>query len=108
MKRSAQKSKILSLVSTEARASDSATEAKAAKLKESFDSWFSSVAPTLLRWGPPEDRPSVAERSRRSLTSTDITRVNRATVRESIDHRLWPPEVVISFLAADVIKRKQR
>jgi hypothetical protein len=109
MKQSLQKSENLSLVPSGARAYDSSTEDKAANLKDSFDSWLNSVAPTLVQPTLPQDQPSVADRlRRRSLTLTEVTRVNFATVREGTEHRHWPPEVVISFLAADVIKRKQK
>ncbi|HEV7798551.1 MAG TPA: hypothetical protein VGO73_10365 [Pyrinomonadaceae bacterium] len=82
-------------------------EEKAAALRESFAGWLGSVAPTLLR-SPAKHKPSVANGTRRSLTSTDIIRVNRATVRESTTHRHWPPEVVLSFLEADVITRTRK
>lgn len=107
MKRSAQNSSTLSLVPAEFGPDDSYQEEKAANLKESFDNWLDSMFPTLLRSTVAEETPN-ATRWRRTLTSTDIMRVNRATVSESTDHRHWPPEVVISFLSADVIKRKQR
>jgi hypothetical protein len=106
MKHSAQKSNTLSLVPTDPRPYDSGLESKSAALRESFDSWLNSVAPTLVQTSTAQAPRNVADRWRSSLTSRDITRVNRATVRESNDHRHWPPEVVMSFLAAEVIKRK--
>ena len=105
MKRSAQ-STSLSLVPAETSAHYARSDVKAATLKESFDDWLNSVAPTLLNSTTIEDHPKAADRWRRALTTTDIMRVNRVTVRESTDHRHWPPEVVISFLAAEVIKRR--
>ncbi|MGH9872898.1 MAG: hypothetical protein ACRD9S_10585, partial [Pyrinomonadaceae bacterium] len=78
-------------------------------LRESFDGWLNSVAPTLVQPSPCEEKPSIADRLKgRSLTLTEVVRVNFATVREGTDHPHWPPEVVLNFLAADVIKRKQR
>jgi hypothetical protein len=107
MKRSAQKSNTLSLVPADPQPQCSGVRRKSTVLKESFDSWLGSVAPTLLQTpAPPESSRSVTERWRSSLTARDVTRVNRATVRESSDHRHWPPEVVITFLAAEVIKRR--
>jgi len=53
-----------------------------------------------------QTQSTAADPWRRSLSSRDVTRVNRATVRESSDHRHWPPEVVMTFLAAEVIKRR--
>ena len=109
MKQSAQKSENLSLVPFDARVYVSGTEHKAAKLRESFDNWINSVASNLVRSGGPQDQPSITDRlGRRQLTLTEVTRVNFATVREGTEHRHWPPEVVLSFLAADVIKRKRR
>jgi hypothetical protein len=103
MKNSNRQFSALSLVPSNG-AEDLREEEKAAALSESFDGWLNSVAPTLLQsaWKEPS-----AYRARRSLTSTDVIRVNRATVRESLTHRHWPPDVVISFLQAEVITRKQ-
>jgi hypothetical protein len=80
-------------------------EGRSAPLQEYFDARLNSVAPTLL---PKQDL--LKEKSenfttgRRSLTTKDIIRVNRATIRESSVPRHWPPDVVLTFLAADVIK----
>jgi hypothetical protein len=109
MKQYLQKSENLSLVASDARAYVSGTADKAAHLRESFDNWLNSVASSLVYPGLPQDQPSIADRlRRRQLSLADVTRVNFATVREGTEHRHWPPEVVLSFLAADVIKRKQR
>ena len=43
---------------------------------------------------------------REALSSVDQIRVDRATVRESHTHRHWPAEVVMKFLAAEVITRQ--
>ena len=118
MKQSAQKSSTLSLVHKDAplvqvdpnsgvKSYDSVAENKSAVLRESFDSWLNSVAPTLLETPEADLRRNLEDRWRNSLSSRDVTRVNRATVRESADHRHWPPEVVMSFLAAEVIKRRK-
>jgi len=40
------------------------------------------------------------------LTIREVLGVNRATVRESCEHRFWPTEAVLKFMAADVVKRK--
>ena len=108
MKQTLQKSENLSLVPPDARAHASTREEKAANLRDSFDDWLNSVAPTLDQSTLPQDQPGTPDQSRRrSLSLTEATRVNFATVREGTEHRHWPPEVVISFLAAEVIKRKQ-
>jgi hypothetical protein len=105
MKRSAQKSKALSLVQSSKSYGSEAAD-KSGVLRESFDSWLSSVAPTLVQTPVAQTRQNSADPWRISLSSRDVTRVNRATVRESSDHRHWPPEVVLTFLAAEVIKRR--
>jgi len=107
MKRSAQKSKTLSLVQTGTQSYESSADEKSVVLRESFDSWLSSVAPTLVQTPVAQTRRNSADPWRSSLSSRDVTRVNRATVRESCDHRHWPPEVVMTFLAAEVIKRRK-
>ncbi|MGI8731946.1 MAG: hypothetical protein ACR2LM_01410 [Pyrinomonadaceae bacterium] len=40
----------------------------------------------------------------RLLTTEEVIRVNRATVRESSTHRYWPTDVLAALLTADVIK----
>jgi hypothetical protein len=106
MKQSTRKANALSLVPSAPGPSDSHEQAKEEALNASFEGWLNSVAPTLLQ-STITDKPEPVPvyRARRSLTTTDIVSVNRATVRESTDHRHWPPDVVISFLEADVIKR---
>ena len=75
-------------------------------LRESFDGWLDSVAPVLMR-APASREKRVVARCQRSLSPTDLTRVNRATIREGTVHRVWPPDVVNTFLAADVIKNNR-
>jgi len=75
-------------------------------LPDTFDGWLNSVAPTLMR-APVRKETRSAWRWRRSLGPTELTRLNRATIRESSDHRAWPPDVVNTFLAADVIKNNK-
>src|SRR6476469_2913999 len=107
MKQPAQKSENFLLVRP-ARVHDSVGDGKAKISKESFGGWRNSVAPTLVHSTPHGAQTKVAYPwRRRSLTSTEVTRVNLATIREGTAHCHWPPEVVLSFLAAEVIKRKQ-
>ncbi len=44
------------------------------------------------------------QRAMRLLTTEEIIRVNRVTVRESSTHRYWPTDVLVALLGADVIK----
>jgi len=107
MKQSNRKSSPLSLVTVSAGRAGTPEEDKVAELRESFDGWVTSVAPSLLQ-STMNGNPSVAHRAQRSLTSLDHIRVNRATVRESTEHRHWPPDVVIKFMTAEVITRSQK
>jgi hypothetical protein len=44
----------------------------------------------------------------RVLTLRELLGLTRATVRESQEHRTWPPEVVLKFMAAEVVTRKDQ
>lgn len=41
------------------------------------------------------------------MTTEDFVQVELATVREGTSHRFWPSDVVLKFIAADVITREQ-
>jgi|SRR6185503_13317579 len=105
MKQAARKTPQVSILPSqqEAQGPDSSDS-----LTEFFSGWLHSVAPELSR----ETAAKIPVRARRipkySVSSTDIVRVNRATVRESTAHRHWPPDVVSQFLAADVIRKRQK
>ena len=86
---------------------DSAKES-AASLQEFFSGWLDSVAPELAERPQARTPARTSGYRRRVVSSTDIVRLNRATVRESTDHRHWPPEVVAQFLAAEVIRKRQK
>ena len=77
-------------------------------LKEFFSGWLDSVAPELSTEQSPKNAGHRFEYHSRPVTLTDMVRVNRATVRESTDHRHWPPEVVAQFLTADIITHKKK
>ncbi|HKO61299.1 MAG TPA: hypothetical protein VJV03_09080 [Pyrinomonadaceae bacterium] len=104
MKQVARKLSALSLVQT---APEPHETAPSASLNEFFDGWLTSVSPTLAA-SQPTRRPSTTVFSKSSLSSADVMRVIRATVRESSDHRHWPPDVVQKFMRADVIKRSRQ
>ncbi|HKO41889.1 MAG TPA: hypothetical protein VJU84_01260 [Pyrinomonadaceae bacterium] len=97
MKQFARKQASLSLVPTTPEQNQPAKTASS--FNEFFDGWLTSVSPTPQ----PQSRTVLGKLP---LSTTDIMRVNRATVRESREHRHWPPEVVQTFMQADVIKRK--
>lgn len=104
MKMLARKSRALSLVPPAAQQVERPLPPPS--LNEFFDGWLTSVGPTLERTVQMKPASAKAVLGKLPLTSTDITRVNRATVRESTDHRHWPPDVVYTFMRADVIKRR--
>ena len=106
MKQLARKSSHISLVPPAAEQQNDHPDS-APSLKEFFDGWLSTVRSTLLTPDETKHRSPQMVFGNRPLTSTDVTRVNRATVRESADHRHWPPDVVQTFMLADVIKRNR-
>ena len=83
---------------------ESCSEEHAVALRESFAGWLNSAPPTLQSKFFP-DQPKETYRGQRPLTATDIISVNCATIREGTSHRPWPPDVVLRFLAAPVIRR---
>ena len=82
------------------------TPDSAASLNDFFGGWLDSVAPRLSKQQALPARPLPFQKLR--ISTTDIVRVNRATVRESTAHRHWPPDVVAQFLTAEVITRKNK
>lgn len=77
-------------------------------LDDFFNGWRDSVAPQLSRAKPSNLRVRRPGYLKLMVSSTDMVRVNRATVRESSAHRHWPPEVVAQFLQAEVIRTRSK
>ena len=98
MKRSALKTSPLSLVPPAEEST--LREPRAEPPVDYFDGWLTSVATEVVQ----ERRPA----AKRALTLDDIIKVSRSTIREGIDHRHWPPDVVQKFLVAEVINRKSK
>ena len=88
--------------------SASSPEVGSDSLKEFFGGWLDSVAPELSRDKPLKIRGRTPRYQKRSVSSTDMVRLNRATVRESSARRQWPPDAVAHFLAAEVIHTKSK
>jgi hypothetical protein len=101
MKQTAQTSTEVSLVPP-----PSSPEAGGDSLNDFFSGWLDAVAPELSKAKPPKQRLRAPAYSKLLVSSTDLVRVNRATVRESAVHRHWPPEVVAQFLRAEVIRTR--
>ena len=51
----------------------------------------------------PRLSPAEIKRRLSQLTSLDVMRVNRATIREGESHCIWPPEILERIRSADVI-----
>lgn len=60
-------------------------------LERSFGAWLNEI---------PEPQ---SQYSTRPLTTEEVIDVSLATVRESVRHRRWPTDVVVRFLAAEII-----
>jgi len=106
MKRATLKARTLSLVphATE----HLLTPQKSGNLNEFLDGWLRSISPQVIRHREPEADLARLFPGRAPLTVTDVMRVSRATVRESAEHRHWPPDVVRKFMVADVITRNNK
>ena len=105
MNQAARKAPQLSIVRPVSQAGGTAPDSTAS-LNDLFGGWLDSVAPRLSqRHSSPV---SAFPYQRLPISTTDIVRVNRATVRESTAHRHWPPDVVAQFLTAEVITRKNK
>lgn len=105
MNQAAGKTHQLSIVRPVSQPSESAPDS-AASLNDFFGGWLASVAPYL---SPQQSSPArTFPYQKLPISTTDIVRVNRATVRESTAHRHWPPDVVAQFLTAHVITRKNK
>ena len=108
MKRSARTSRKLSILPAAGEPAEPRLEAMAATLRDRFDGWLDSISPTVPHAKALKNKPTRSFHKLPSLTSTDFILVNRATVRESAAHRLWPREVIEKFLAAEVITRTRK
>ena len=86
----------------------SSSEESSDSLNDFFGGWLDSVAPQLSP-AKPSNVPARTRTYRKlTVSSTDIVRLNRATVRESTELRQWPPDVVAQFLQAEVIRPRSK
>jgi hypothetical protein len=107
MKRSLAKAPTLSLVKRSSQPETTST-GKASQLSEFFDGWLRSVPKAAFKNPPPQENLARLFPGGVPLTAADVVRVSRATVRESSEHRHWPPDVVRKFMMAQVITRKKK
>lgn len=106
MKRSALKSIPLALVPSRAKPVNHSKQVS--NVTDYFDGWLQSVSPSAIEpktFSIPRER---ANPGGRPLTQADLSRVILATVRESDDHRAWPPGVFEKFLQAEVIRSRRQ
>ena len=89
----------LSVVPHQAERPRPTFEVNRSAIKESFRGWLQSVA------GMTNDRALRVPAAYRvpRLTALDVSRVNKATIREGESHCVWPPSVIREFNKADVI-----
>jgi len=106
MKQLAQNSRRRSLVVSAMKTPGSASNTSEIPLRKSLAACLSSAAPPLLHLITWKGKMPLTPYGREALSSVDQIRVDRATVRESHTHRHWPAEVVMKFLAAEVITRQ--
>ena len=108
MKQLAQNSRRRSLLVSATKTPGSASDTSEIALRESLAGWLNSAAPPLLHVVTWKGKTPLTLHGGEPLSSVDQIRVDRATVRESHTHRHWPAEVVMKFLAAEVITRQSR
>ena len=96
------KRKPLSLLPAPRTALREAFDVTAGTLNESFQGWLQGT--TLPQCKP---GPSHALTTRiRPITTREFLQVERATVRESYEHSVWPKDAFAKFVAAEVITRR--
>ena len=108
MKQLVQNSRRRSLVVSATKNRGSASDTSEIALRESLAGWLNSPAPPLLHVLTWKGKTPQTLYGPEALSSIDQIRVDRATVRESHTHRHWPAEVVMKFMAAEVITRQSR
>lgn len=89
----------LSLIPAPTAALEDIFDASAGTLDESFQGWLQKA--TLAECEP--DATNTQVKCIRPVTTQELLQVERATVRESYEHRLWPKGALAEFVAAEVI-----
>jgi len=76
-------------------------------LKKSFQGWLDAVASQgTTPHAAVHHMLLLPPRLDSVLTTEEFIQVNLVTVRESKAHRCWPPDVIATFLAAEVIRQR--
>lgn len=77
-------------------------------LKRSFQGWLDAVASQgTIPHAAVHHMLLLPPRLGSVLTTEEFIQVNLVTVRESKAHRRWPPDVIATFLAAEVIRPRR-
>ena len=77
-------------------------DVSAGTLNESFQGWLEGTTLPECKPGPSH---TLATRIR-PITTREFLQVERATVRESYEHSVWPKHAFAKFVAAEVITRR--
>jgi hypothetical protein len=77
-------------------------DVSASTLNESFQGWLQRTTPAAFESGS----TNTPARRIRPITTREFLEVERATVRESYEHSVWPKDAFAKFVAADVITRR--
>jgi hypothetical protein len=72
-------------------------------LDESFQGWL--LGTTWREWE--SGSTNTQARRIRPITTREFLQVERATVRESYEHSVWPKDAFARFVAADVIRSRR-
>ena len=72
-------------------------------LDESFQGWLQGTTPPACESGSINtETPRI-----RPITTREFLEVERATVRESYEHSVWPKDAFAKFVAAEVISPRR-
>jgi hypothetical protein len=93
----------LSLLPAPRAALEEDFDVSAGTLDRSFQGWLQRATPTECK-SSPTHTPATRIRP---MTTREVLQVERATVRESYEHSLWPKEAFAKFQAAEVIKARR-
>ena len=107
MKRTALKTIPLALVPSRAKSVKRSKE-KASSAPDYFDGWLQSITPAPITNNTGTSNQEGGRYKNQPLTQHELNRVSLSTIRESSDHRHWPPGVFEKFLVADVIRRSEQ
>ena len=91
----------LSLLPAPRKALQEDFDVSAGTLNESFQGWLEGTTPAACESGS----TNTQARCIRPITTREFLEVERATVRESYEHSVWPKDAFAKFLAAEVITR---